>query len=129
MSTRTQEELAIHGGPKLRAEPFPPRRLFGEEEKQAVGALFDKCIETGEAFSYNGPEEEEYCKRFADFMGGGYADAVNSGTTAVYVALQALEIEPFTEVVVPSVSDMGGVMPVPLLNLSLIHISEPTRPY
>jgi dTDP-4-amino-4,6-dideoxygalactose transaminase len=116
MSTRANEELAINGGPRVRTGPFPPRHLFGEEEKRAVEALFDKSIETGEAFSYNGPEEEEYCKQFADLMGGGYADAVNSGTTAVYVALRALEIEPFTEVVVPSVSDMGGVMPVPLMN-------------
>jgi dTDP-4-amino-4,6-dideoxygalactose transaminase len=116
MTTRAKEELAIKGGPRVRKAPMPPRHLFGEEEKRAVIALFDKSIETGEAFSYNGPEEEAYCKQFAEFVGGGYADAVNSGTTAVYVALRALDIEPFTEVVVPSVSDMGGVMPVPLMN-------------
>lgn len=116
MTTRPREELAIKGGPRVRKEPMPPRHLFGEEEKRAVIALFDKSIETGEAFSYNGPEEEAYCRQFAAFLGGGHADAVNSGTSAVYVALRALDIEPFTEVIVPSVSDMGGVMPVPLMN-------------
>jgi len=49
-------------------------------------------------------------------MGGGYADAVNSGTNAVYVALRALEIEPGAEVIVPAISDPGGVMPVALCN-------------
>lgn len=108
--------LAIHGGPKVRTEPWPQRFLFTEEEKQAVAAMFDTCIESGGVFSYNGEEEDAYCREFAEFMGGGYADAVNSGTAAVYVALRALDIEPFTEVIVPPVSDPGGVMPVALLN-------------
>lgn len=111
-----ESHLAIHGGEKTCTEPWPPRRLFGEEEKQAVVALFDRAIATGQAFGYDGEEESAYCREFAAFHGGGYADAVNSGTTAIYVALRALEIEAFTEVIVPPVTDSGGVMPVPLIN-------------
>ena len=40
--------LAIEGGPKAFARPFPPRHLYGQDEKQAVIALFDQAIETGE---------------------------------------------------------------------------------
>ena len=109
-------QLAIHGGSKVRTEPWPPRRLFTEEEKAAAIRLFDESIQSGNAFSYNGEEEEAYCHEFAAFMGGGYADAVNSGTAAIYVALRALDLEPFTEVIVPPITDMGGVMPVPLIN-------------
>ena len=58
--------LAINGGPKVRETPFPSRRLIGVEEKEAVMALFDQCIETGESFGYNGPEEEAYCREFAE---------------------------------------------------------------
>ena len=116
MAAHKTAELAIHGGAKTRAAPWPPRRLFGEEEKQAVMALFDKAIATGETFNYDGEEEQAYCREFAEFHGGGYADAVNSGTSAIYVALRALEIEPFTEVIVPPITDPGGVMPVPLIN-------------
>jgi dTDP-4-amino-4,6-dideoxygalactose transaminase len=79
-------------------------------------ALFDRAIATGEVFDYDGAEEQAYCREFADFFGGGYADAVSSGTAAIYVALRALEIEAFTEVIVPPVTDPGGVMPVPLIN-------------
>jgi dTDP-4-amino-4,6-dideoxygalactose transaminase len=39
---------------------------------------------------------------------------VNSGTNAVWVALRSLELEPFGEVIVPPVSDPGGVMPIAL---------------
>jgi len=89
---------------------------LGKAEKKAVDALFDKAIASGNAFGYNGPEEERYCREFAEFMGGGYADAVNSGTTAVYVALRALNLEPFTEVIVSPITDPGGMMPIALLN-------------
>jgi len=116
MSTDAMKQLAINGGEKTRMEPWPQRFLFTEEEKQAAVALFDKSIASGAAFCYNGEEEDAYCNEFAEFMGGGYADAVNSGTSAVYVALRALDLEAFTEVIVPPVTDMGGVMPVPLLN-------------
>jgi perosamine synthetase len=118
--------LAINGGPKARTRPWPARYLFGEEEKRAVAELFDRCIITGEAFGYDGEEEEAYCKEFAAFHGGGYADSVSSGTAAIYVALRALNIEPFTEVIVPPITDPGGVMPVPLI--SCIPVVADTAP-
>jgi len=109
-----REKLAIEGGPKACPKPWPKRGLFGKEEKDAVMRLFDRAIETGEAFGYNGPEEEAYCREFAQFLGGGYADAVNSGSSAIYVALRALEVPAFTEVICGPITDPGGVMPVPL---------------
>jgi len=116
MTGDAAKQLAINGGNPVRTAPWPSRNLFTEEEKAAAVALFDEAIATGNAFSYNGEEEQAYCREFAEFMGGGYVDAVNSGTAAVYVALRALDIEPFTEVIVAPVTDMGGVMPVPLMN-------------
>ena len=129
MASRTT--LAIDGGTPLRTKPFPERRLFGEEEKAAAVALFDEAIRTGRegAFGYGGAEEEGYCREFAAWLmegEGGYADAVNSGTSAVYVALRALGLEPFTEVVVPALTDPGGIMPVPMINC--IPIVADARP-
>jgi perosamine synthetase len=117
----TQQEklarLAVYGGPRVRTEPFPQRGHIGCEEKNAVNALFERAISSGTAPGYNGDEETAYCDEFAAFMGGGYVDAVNSGTSGIYVALKALDLEPFTEVIVSAVTDPGGLMPVPLLNL------------
>ena len=109
-------DLAMDGGMRTRRAPWPARRLFGQAEKRAAMALFDQAIETGQAFGYGGPQEEAYCRQFAQFLGGGYADGVSSGTAAVYVALRCLELEPFSEVIVPPITDPGGVMPVPLMN-------------
>lgn len=111
-----QKKLALYGGPSVRDTPFPDRSLLGPEEKAAVDALFDKAIAEGSSIGYNGPEEEAYCKEFAEYMGGGYADGVNSGTTAVFVALKALNPEPFTEIIVSPITDPGGMMPIVMLN-------------
>jgi len=119
-------QLAIHGGPRVRSKPFPQRAHLGWEEKAAVDALFEEAIAAGTAPGYNGEQETAYCEEFAAYMGGGYADAVSSGTAGIYVALKALDLEPFGEVIVGAVTDPGGLMPVPLLNLiPMIADSEP----
>ena len=115
--TADANRLAIDGGGKVRCEPMPCRHLFGAEDKQAVITLFDQAMEQGsDVLGYGGPRELAYCQAFAESLGGGFADGVNSGTNAVFVALRALELEPFTEVIVPAVSDPGGVMPVVFCN-------------
>lgn len=116
MPLSATEILACKGGPKACQEPFPPRRLFSEVEKGAVCALFDRAIAEGsEVVKYSGEQEQAYCEDFAQYLGGGFADGVNSGTNAVFVALGATDPPPMSEVIVPPVSDAGGVMPVSIL--------------
>ncbi len=115
-TTSTSSRLAISGGAPVRTAPMPPRHLFGEAEKAAAMRLFDQAIESGNAFGYNGPEEQGFEKEFAAYMGGGFADGVNSGTNAVFAALGALQLPAGSEVIVPPISDPGGVMPVAVLN-------------
>jgi perosamine synthetase len=108
--------LAVNGGTKARGASWPERSLLGAEEKAAVDALFDESIRTGVAFGYGGEPEEKYCREFAAFLGGGFADAVSSGTAAVHVALRTLAPEPYSEVIVGPITDPGGIMPIPLMN-------------
>ena len=108
--------LAINGGTPA-VKPYPKGRFhFGKEEKAAVDAMFDEAIQSGNAPGYNGPQETAFCKEFAAYVGAGYADGVNSGTTAVFVALKALDLPLFSEVVVGCVTDCGGIMPVVMNN-------------
>jgi len=121
-------KLAVNGGPKTVTEPWHPRALIGAEERAAVDALFDQAIASGSAPGYNGPAEQAYCEAFAQSLGGGFADAVNSGTTAIYCALRALDLEPFTEVIVGPITDPGGMMPIPLLGcIPVVADTEPGR--
>lgn len=110
-------KLATQGGKPTRSTPWPARHLFGEAEKAAAMKMFDDAIASGNAFGYNGKEEEAYCKAFAKWLGGGYADAVNSGTSSVYVALRSLDLPAGSQVIVPPITDPGGVMPVAMLGL------------
>jgi dTDP-4-amino-4,6-dideoxygalactose transaminase len=120
------EKLAIDGGKPVRTEPMPPRRLIGEAEKAAAMRVFDEAIASGNAFGYNGPNEAQYEKDFVELMGGGFADGVSSGTNAVYSALGGLQIDALSEVIVPPITDPGGVMPVPLLGcVPVVADSDP----
>ena len=117
MNAESTDQLAIHGGPKVSPEGVTPRKLFGEEERREVMNLFDRAIAEGShLLGYGGEQEELYCEAFCETLGGGYADGVNSGTNAVYAALGATDPPPMAEVVVPPISDPGGVMPVTMLN-------------
>ena len=109
----SEPHLAIDGGPQVRSEPFPQRGSIGPEEKAAVDALFDRAIASGIAPGYNGEEENSYCEEFAAYMGGGYVDAVSSGTAGIYVSLKALGLEPFTEVIVGRSPIRGASCPFP----------------
>ncbi len=123
--------LASKGGVPVRdKKPFPVRKLFGQEEKAALMALFDRAIAEGShLLGYGGEQEAKYCEEFAASLGGGHADAVNSGTNAVYLALRSLELEPFSQVIVPPVTDPGGVMPVALMNLIPVTVDSGKNSY
>lgn len=103
------DKLAINGGSPVRKTPMPARGLVGVEEKEAAMALFDEAIKTGNSFGYNGPSEQAYEKAVVEFMGVGYADGVNSGTNSVYCALGGLQLDALSEVIVPAITDPGGV--------------------
>ncbi|MBZ0325141.1 MAG: DegT/DnrJ/EryC1/StrS family aminotransferase, partial [Alphaproteobacteria bacterium] len=66
---------------------------------------------------YQGEFEERYCRAFADFLGGGYADAVATGTGALYVALAALDLPKGAEVLVSPITDPGTISAIILNGL------------
>ena len=110
-------QLALHGGPPVRDTHFPPRGHIGAEEQDAVNVYFEQVVASGTLNAYQGAEETAYCAQFTDYLGGGYADAVSSGSAAIYVALKALQLEAFSEVIIGPFTDPGGIMPIPLQNM------------
>lgn len=104
-----RQVLACLGGAPVRTAPMPPRFAFGEAELAQVQEVFryyrDKQTDPG----YQGHFEKLYCQAFAETMGGGHADAVATGTAAVYVAIAALGLPEGSEVIVSPITDPGSV--------------------
>lgn len=111
--------LAILGGPKTRATPLPGRFAFGDPELAAVQEVFAYYQAKGIDFGYQGHFEERYCQNFVDYLGvGGFADAVATGTGALFVALAALQVPKGSHVLVSPITDPGTLSAIILNNLT-----------
>ncbi|MDB5362928.1 MAG: hypothetical protein JWO51_4225 [Rhodospirillales bacterium] len=101
--------LARFGGKPVRATPMPPRLALGAAELAMVDEVFRHYEERQIDPGYQGHFERLYCDAFVAAMGGGYADAVSTGTAAIYVAVAALGLPPGSEVIVSPITDPGSV--------------------
>src|SRR5262245_43841208 len=94
-------------------EPF-----IGEEEVEAVSA----AIRAGEISGSFGENIPAFEKAFADYVGVKHGVATTSGTTALELAVQALDVGAGDEVLVSSSTNVAtalgvyhnGAMPVPV---------------
>ncbi len=111
------EILAINGGEKVRCTPMPFREAFGDAEAAMVDEVVSYYRSKREDPPYEGIFEKRFCEAFSAYHGGGYADAVSSGTAALYVALAALELPKGSEVIISPVTDSGPLNAIILLGL------------
>jgi perosamine synthetase len=72
--------------------------LIGDEERAAV----DRVMRSG--MIAQGPEVEAFENEFSALVGGRHCVAVNSGTSALHMALLAMGVGPGDEVILPSFS-------------------------
>ena len=92
------ETLALYGGPKAAADPFPPwPRLCDKALADAA-----EVLRSGRLAAYAGTRVAAFEQAWAAWCGAPHAVAVASGTAALHVALLALGIGPGHEVIVPS---------------------------
>jgi dTDP-4-amino-4,6-dideoxygalactose transaminase len=95
--------------------PGPGMELIGEEEKQALLEV----IEAGYLFRYGSPDNPAFKaqvhqleQKIAGLVGARYGLAVNSGTTALLVALGGLGVGPGDEVIVPGYTFIASMSSV-----------------
>ena len=98
MTIATQTRRAIEGGQPLRKHPFGPWPFFSREEIAEVS----RVLESGKVNYWTGDEGRRFEAEFAAFTGCEHAIALANGTVALELALEALDIGPGDEVVVPS---------------------------
>lgn len=86
------------------------KRQYKKYKSEFMDAIEQVCEET--AFS-GGKFAERFEKDFAHYIGTSYCAAVNSGTSALHMAMLALNIGPGDEVIVPAntfIASAWGVM-------------------
>lgn len=110
-------KLAIDGGEPVRKKPMPARCALGESEVKMIEQVLAYYRERNVDPGYQGAFEKLYTDAFVDMMGGGYADAVATGTAALYVAIAALELPKGSEVLVSPITDPGTVNAIILSGL------------
>ncbi len=97
-----REKLFIHGGRKVRYENFDYRAPIGQAEISSVTRLLRKKTLSGFYKDFLGGENvQKFESLFAEYIGVKNAIAVNSGTSALHVALAAAGVGPGDEVIVP----------------------------
>ena len=97
----TVADLAILGGPPVRTRAWPTWPLA---EESTIAAVTDVLRSTRWAISgpYDGRTcyERRFAEAFAEFEGARYCTPTTSGTAALTIGLQALDIGPGKEVLV-----------------------------
>ena len=98
-------KLAINGGKKVRTTLFPAYRVIGKEEEDAAvrvirSGILSRYLGCWKDDFYGGPEVRALEEEWATHFGVKHAISVNSATSALYISVGALGIEPGDEVIV-----------------------------
>lgn len=93
-----EKNLAINGGPKAVTNKLTGWPHISEE---AISAVVD-VLRSNKVNYWTGPVGMAFEKKFGAWQGSEFAVSVNSGTSALHVALAAMGIGPGDEVIVPS---------------------------
>jgi perosamine synthetase len=104
--TVREEELAIHGGPKVKTDAFGTGKRFGTEEaKELLEALEQNTL-----FYHSGTKVKTFLKHFNEMYGVRYSVAASSGTAAIHVALGAAGVTVGDEVITSPITDQGTLI-------------------
>ncbi|MBP6963780.1 MAG: DegT/DnrJ/EryC1/StrS family aminotransferase [Armatimonadetes bacterium] len=109
-------QLAINGGEKTRAKPFPGWPVFDDTEVKAVGDV----VRSGNWGMLTGSKVSEFEKKFAEFQDAAYGVCVCNGTVALEVALKAVGVKAGDEVIVPPYTFIASASSV--LNIGAIPV-------
>jgi perosamine synthetase len=113
----TRETLALFGGTPVRTAPMPTTddasgRTFGDEEL----ALLEQVVRSGSLNRNQGGMVKELEQEFARWVGTSYCVASTSGTSALHLAVAALDLNPGDEVITTPITDFGTIIPILMQN-------------
>lgn len=99
--------LAINGGEPTRTESFPSWPTLDPADIAAFEEIYNS-----KRWGVGGTNVPEFAKQFAEFQGAKYGVCVNSGTSALYIALKAAEVGPDDEVITTAYTFQATVVAI-----------------
>jgi dTDP-4-amino-4,6-dideoxygalactose transaminase len=105
-------KLAVLGGEPVRAKSWPSWPDSRQEDVDAVSEV----VRSGKWWSYDGSNTRLFEAEFARYHDARHGVTVNSGTSALTVALEALDVGPGDEVIVPAYTFQATATSVFLAN-------------
>lgn len=95
------DKLALFGGSPVRAEnmPWPQWPIHDEEDVKRVAE-----VTRSNRWSYDGPVEWRFAEAFTKYLGAKRGLCCANGTVAIQLALEALDIGAYDEVIVPGMT-------------------------
>jgi dTDP-4-amino-4,6-dideoxygalactose transaminase len=96
-SFRLDDKPALLGGTPVRQAGFPSWPVFGEPEEQAML----RTLRSGKWYRGNGDNVRRFEEAYARATGARRCLATCNGTSALFVSLNALDVQPGDEVVIP----------------------------
>jgi dTDP-4-amino-4,6-dideoxygalactose transaminase len=91
-------KLAVVGGEPVRSKPWPHWPEAREGDVEAVAEV----VRSGRWWYWEGTEGRQFEQEFAEYQEARHAVILNSGTSALEVALEAMGVGPGDEVIVPA---------------------------
>lgn len=120
-------KLAVRGGEPVRRRPWPRWPVVTEDTRRVLDEVLDSTNWAISGQSLAPPRfDPEIRRRWADFVGIRYALPCASGTAALTIALEALELGPGDEVIVPGMTWVA--CPKAVYNLGATPILIDTDP-
>jgi dTDP-4-amino-4,6-dideoxygalactose transaminase len=92
-----REKLAIDGGTAVRTAPWPSWPVWDQTEERALLEV----LHSGQWGMINGTKVQQFEECWARFHQANHCVCVVNGTSALEIALRALEVGPGDEVIVP----------------------------
>lgn len=90
-------KLALLGGTPVRSTPFPSWPKIGDSDERAVAAV----LRSGKWNRLNGPVTSRFEQTWAELLGAKHCVATANGTSALFTSLNALDVGPKDEVIIP----------------------------
>ncbi len=123
-------KLAIHGGPPVRTEPYPPWPVYDEREIEALREVVESRCWTSAPYLYRGRPEawkvRQLEERFAAYHDARYGIATGSGTDALQIAFAAAGVGPGDEVILSPVTFIASATPI--LHLGAVPVFADVDP-